>query len=290
MKFKNILVLYKRSAYKIYFLEKRSSLRDMIRSPFFLKQKASFKRSHDAHYGTLRSIAKTLFSLGIPFHESYRGRGVNYNNYDLVITVGGDGTFLEAARHLNKQILLGVNSAPQFSVGRFCIATAQNFEKVIKETLHGKHKVGYLQRLRVIVDGHDKHVDALNDILICHKNPAVLCRYHLSVKGTTEEQRSSGIWVATPAGSTGAIKSAGGKIIKPYTKKFQYMPRELYVGHNGKYKLKGHVLTGRETIKIVSLMREGMLYCDGAHYHVPFHYGSKAHVSLSPNPIKTIVL
>lgn len=289
MKFKNVLVLYKRSAYKIYFLDRTSFLLGG-KSSFLKKEKANFKKSHDAHYQSLRSVGKALLSLGIPFHESYRGRSVNYKNYDLVITVGGDGTFLEAARHLTGQVLIGVNSAPEYSVGRFCIANARNFENILRSTLTGRYKIGHLQRLRIQMNGHYKSMDALNDILICHKNPAVLCRYELTINSKTELQRSSGIWISTPSGSTGAIKSAGGHALAQDAKKFQYMPRELYQGKGKKYALRGGVLNSRKTIRIVSFMREGMIYFDGAHYKLPFLYGVKLKVSLSPSPIKTILV
>ena len=72
-------------------------------------------------------MAKILLTHGIRFTESYRGRGIDYLKYDLIITVGGDGTFLEAAKHAKHQIILGVNSAPDHSVGRFCIANKYNF-------------------------------------------------------------------------------------------------------------------------------------------------------------------
>lgn len=287
MKFKNVLLLYKRSAYRIYFLEKESSMH-RHRSPFIEEEKRRFEDSHIAHYDTLNHVAKVLFSHGVRFTEIYRGRKINYSPYDLIITVGGDGTFLEAARNAKHQVILGVNSAPNHSVGNFCVGNKKNFESILSGILNNKFSIGYLHRLNIKLLETKEEFNALNDVLVCHQNPAYLCRYYLRIGAKKEEQRSSGIWISTPSGSTGAVHSAGGKVLDRFDKKFQYKPRELYVGLNGRYQLKGAVLGAREKINVTSLMRKGMVYIDGAHQKCSFEYGSNIVVSLSKNPIKTV--
>ncbi len=288
MTFKNVLLLYKRSAYKIYFLDKRGSLNP--RNAIVKKERKRFEASHQDHYATLKSVSRCLLSHGVRYTECYRGRKIDYARYDLIITVGGDGTFLEAARHCSNQVMIGVNSAPNHSVGRFCIANAANFEKILKRILSKKIQIAHFQRLRVKVDKDVEPIDALNDILMCHQNPAMLCRYYLKIKDRVEEQRSSGIWISTPAGSSGAIHSAGGKIISQFDKKLQYLPRELYAGKNEDYRLTGGVLHQGEKILVTSLMRKGVVYLDGAHHKHLFPYGSVLEVKFSPHPIKTIKL
>lgn len=286
-KFKNILLLYKRSAYKIYFLDPKRPLAS-LKGRFIKGEFARFKKSHDQHYNALHNISRVLYSHGVRFTECYRGKNINYSPYDLVITVGGDGTFLEAVRKITNQVIIGVNSAPQYSVGRFCIANAENFEKIVKQILAGKFKIAKLHQIQIQFSKNQKPINALNDVLICHQNPAMLCRYYIEIGRYREEQRSSGIWISTAVGSTGAIKSAGGKILPQFDKLMQYKPRELYQGKLNPYKLRGGVLGPKEGIKIVSLMRRGMVYIDGAHQKVGFEYGDSIQIKLSANPIKTI--
>lgn len=289
MYFKNVLLLYKRSAYKIYFLDRKRPIA-YPKNVLLRREITRFKEAHNHHYITLRTVSRLLLTYGVRYTECYRGRNIDYTKYDLIITVGGDGTFLEAARKVKNQTIIGVNSAPEYSVGRFCIANAKTFERILKKILKHKFHTQHLQRLRMKLDGHPQKIDALNDILICHRNPAVLCRYYLKIKQVMEHQRSSGVWISTPAGSSGAVGSAGGKIIGLDSQKIQYQPRELYSGNDRKYKLKGGILNSRQSIQIVSLMRDGMVYVDGAHHKFSFSYGSKLRVSLSPSPIKTIRL
>ncbi|HLD69314.1 MAG TPA: NAD(+)/NADH kinase [Candidatus Omnitrophota bacterium] len=286
---KKILVLYKKSAYKIYFLEKKSSLfqKENSLTPLEIHD---FKRAHEKHYQSLAMVKKILDQYTIQYHVRARGSKIDFSRYELVITVGGDGTFLEAARGLKDQFILGVNSDPQSSVGRFCSCGSEDFEKVLNKFLTGKAKIKNFQRIHLDLRFGGKHYETqvLNDILVCHQNPAAMSRYSLSVNGVQEEQRSSGIWISTAAGSSGAIHSAGGKLIAQEAAEIQYKPRELYRWPKRKYELTGGVLLLKQPIVITSLMRNGVVFVDGAHLKFPFHFGSKAVMTHSPRPLKVI--
>jgi len=225
----------------------------------------------------------------LKFTKACRGSSINYKRYDLIITVGGDGTFLEAARHLENQIILGVNSDPSWSVGRFCCATFKNFEKLLDKVLVRRALIKKFNRLRLSFSDGTKPMDVLNDILICHENPAAMSRYYLSVGKTKEEQKSSGIWIATAAGSSGGIHSAGGQLLPQEAQTFQYKPRELYKGRNVRYILKGGVLKPTQKITLTSLMREGVVFVDGSHVCLPFSFAAEIQVTHSVNPLNIIV-
>ncbi len=132
------------------------------------------------------------------FTKACRGSSINYNRYDLIITLGGDGTFLEAARHVENQIVLGVNSDPAWSVGRFCWAHPKNFEKLLDKILAGHWRIKKFNRLRLSFSDGTNPMNVLNDILVCHENPAAMSRYYITIGKIKEEQRSSGIWIPQP--------------------------------------------------------------------------------------------
>jgi len=287
--FKKVLLVYKKSAYSIYFMERKIQLAKGQKTNV-QKEIMRFKKAHDEHYATLIKVEHILSKHRIKYTKCSRGRKINYAKFDLIITLGGDGTFLEASRNIKDQVIIGVNSAPSFSIGKLCIGNIKNFEKIIRHITRQKFTLDYWPRLRIKLEGHVRPVDCVNDILICHSNPAAVSRYYLKIGNVKEEQRDSGLWISTAAGSSGAIKSAGGRLFKSEERKIQYMPRELYYGFSKKYRHKGGVLRAGQRVAITSLMRSGMIYIDGTHDELNFPFNYTLNVAFSPNPLKTIKL
>lgn len=286
MKIKNALLFYKTSDYKTL-RYRQFVFGDSRVAPGQLKH---FQQTHVQHYRTLETVEKILKTNHIKYQKAKRGQIADFKPYDLIITVGGDGTFLQAARNITRQVILGVNSDPRWSVGRFCGADAKTFSKTINAILENTIKPKKLGRLRLKISGKDTGINILNDILICHKNPAAMSHYILRVRSSREVQRSSGIWVATAAGSTGAIHSAGGNILPILSKKFQYQTRELYCGLCGQHRLKHGILKAPDVLQVTSLMDEGCLFIDGAHKVFSFPYGTGATVAASREPLLTFSL
>lgn len=89
---------------------------------------------------------------------------------DVVITSGGDGTFLMAASKVTTRDkpIIGINSDPTKSVGHLCLPSkySNNFDKVIDILRQGKYQWQYKQRLRVTLIGEaaDEEPRQLNDI------------------------------------------------------------------------------------------------------------------------------
>lgn len=274
----SVLVVYKKSAYQIYVREKRN--------PRFLNKRGwDIRRllsAHKAHKETLAGVEQTLREAGLPYRMIYRAALHDYAPYDLVVSVGGDGTLLEAARGVRRQLLLGVNSDPERSTGSYCSATGRTFPRALQSMLGGKARTRILHRMQLALNGKALDISVLNDILIAHQNPAAMSRYWIQIKGAKEEQRSSGVWVSTAAGSTGAMKSAGGRVLPRASKAIQYLPRELYWPRGVRYRLTGGVLTPDTAVTFGSLMREGMMFVDGEHRRTRLRYGDRLSISGSP--------
>jgi len=128
-----------------------------------------------------------------------------------------------------------------------------------------------------------------NDVLVCDQNPSAMSRYNLNANGIKEYQRSSGVWFSTSAGSTGAMRSAGGRTLKLLSNKFLYQPRELYFFKNHKYLLKGGLLDLSKPVLLRSSMYDGVIYFDGAHCHVTFGFGDQICISESRYPLKAFL-
>ena len=138
----------------------------------------------------------------------------NFNDLvDLIIVFGGDGTLLGAARKfINSDIpILGINMG---TVGFLTDVNIENFESVIGDIFKGD----YVLEERSLVEAKfaDQEAFGLNEVLIHSGSYAQLMRYRLLIDGkTVYEQRSDGLIVATPTGSTAYALSAGGSIIHP---------------------------------------------------------------------------
>jgi len=132
---------------------------------------------------------------------------------DIVVVFGGDGTLLNAARkYLNYDIpILGINMG---NVGFLTDISTDNFEKTIKEVLNGNCKIE--ERNLVSAKFGNNHLYGLNEVVIHSGAYAQLMRYRLNVNDkVVYEQRSDGLIIATPTGSTAYALSAGGPIIHP---------------------------------------------------------------------------
>lgn len=280
-----ILILYKKSTYKHYFLDPSKGVRAFDR-----KTARYFQSTHVHHYQTLDEVEQVLKGMKLKYHKAARGQKVNFHHYDLIITIGGDGTFLEAARGVKTQMILGVNSDPIWSVGRFCGADVRTFPKVMRNLSEGRGTLKTLHRLRVDCLQQKRAVNVINDVLICHANPAAMSRYEIFIGGVKEEQRNSGLWVSTAAGSTGAVKSAGGRLLPLTSRRMQYRPRELYMHPGRRYRLTGGVLKAGQGMKVISLMQDGMVYLDGPHERFPFAFGDEVTIKPSPDALKVVGL
>ena len=172
---------------------------------------AHVRQNHEETVRSRTRVRRILQAAGFDVRVAYRSRPIPDGSADLVVIVGGDGTVLDFARLIGSTPVLAVNSSPSTSVGHFCCATADTLESVLDRVFAGRAQPLSLSRIRVTVDGEPAHWPALNDVLFAHANPAATSRYLLRIGDVAEVQKSSGIWISTSAGSTGAIRSAGGE-------------------------------------------------------------------------------
>lgn len=292
---KSLLVIYKKTVYEEFY--HRDSFRKLVQSGH--KAVKGVVHSHDTHNRALENVCEFLEKSGVSptllpeskpgwvYQKINRAELTEPPRADLFITVGGDGTFLEAARYLKDEPLLGINSAPVSSVGWFCSVHGSNFKKKLGRVLEEKAKIRLrYERLALTVNDAAHPYPVLNDILMADESPAALSRYYLRFGGKEEFQRGSGVWISTPAGSHAAMKSAGGKKLKRDGDIFQYLVREPYVVEK-KWELLYGQFSGRQKLTLVSAMENGCLFLDGAIEKIPFPTGSRVAIGRHPWPLNS---
>jgi NAD+ kinase len=235
--------------------------------------------SHHTHRHNLERVCDELERRDLDFDLAYRGEVVETASYDLIVPVGGDGTVLDISHRIEDVPVLAINSHPESSVGYFCAGVAPDFPELLERTLDGDWQPLRLQRFHVCLDDGECSPPILNDVLISHANPAAVSRYLLRIgEGPLEEQRSSGIWVSTPAGSTAAIRSAGGFVLPIESNCMEYLVREPYPMPGERYRFGRGVLQADDRFEVVSKMKEGHIYMDGPHISRSFSIGDVARI------------
>jgi NAD+ kinase len=280
-----VLVIYKKSAYQIYVRERRN---ERIRALVERDDRAVrhvLSADHD-HAEAIEETREALRKLGVHGVFRYRSDESTVDEFDLVVTLGGDGTLLWASHRVPPGLpVLAVNSAPKYSVGHFCGARKGGIERALADALGGRLRPTTLTRMQVARDGEVLHRRVLNDALFCHRSPAATTRYLLRAGGIEESQKSSGIWVGPAAGSTAAQRSAGGRILAPSSRRLQYVVREPYVPPAGRYALRRGLVGPGESLSVYSQIREGVLFLDGPHVVHEAPIGSTLVFSRSDEPL-----
>jgi NAD+ kinase len=154
---------------------------------------------------------------------------------DALVVLGGDGTFLRAARAVAEidVPLLGINLG---KVGFLSKAEANELEPVLESIVAGEYTIDE----RMVIEGRilrgsgagepdERHV-ALNDIVVARGSLARVCRLDVSIDDThLATFIADGLVVSSPTGSTGYSFSAGGPILDPVSRNLVVTPIAAYL-------------------------------------------------------------
>ena len=282
-----IVVVYKKSKLDLYVTERKNA---RYRALLDDNDPAvgQLEAAHQAHQRSMEALKAHLRDLGIPHRFVYRARFRKPSNDTLVIAIGGDGTVLDASHKIEGATLLGLNSDPARSGGYLCAANLSTLPELLDNYLSDRIQPQKIARLGGTVDDVPLPFPILNDALLTHKNPAATARYAIGIDGIDEVQKSSGIWICGPAGSTAAMASAGGKVQPLEDGRMQYRVREPYDtdGHGMRH-LHGMIQDGHQ-LWVRSHMREGVIFLDGSHVKVAFPVGAVLRMSASAPALRLL--
>ncbi|HET9852808.1 MAG TPA: NAD(+)/NADH kinase [Candidatus Limnocylindrales bacterium] len=155
-------------------------------------------------------------------------------NTDVLVVLGGDGTFLRAARAVVRDDvpLLGINVG---KVGFLSKVEATDLEKVLELLLGGEFILEPRMALegRILRGGSPLPGDqlvALNDIVVARGALARVVRLDTSIdESHLASFVADGLVVASPTGSTGYSFSAGGPILGPTARNLVVTPIAGYL-------------------------------------------------------------
>jgi NAD+ kinase len=145
---------------------------------------------------------------------------------DLVITVGGDGTILRAARIVApmKIPITGIN------LGKLGFLTEITVDDAIGKLPELLNEEGWIDervmlRAEVSVGGKTQVYHALNDVVVARGEIVRLIRIEAGVNGQPlADYKTDGLIVATATGSTGYALAVGGPVIYPQSSDLLIVP------------------------------------------------------------------
>ena len=141
---------------------------------------------------------------------------------DIVISMGGDGTFLKAASRVRQKMIpiLGINMG---RLGFLADVSPSDIEKCLDAIYEEDYSIENRALIQVTTDGEplDGYNCALNDVAILKRDTASMISIRTSINGDyLTTYQADGLVISTPTGSTAYSLSNGGPIIVPGTKVF----------------------------------------------------------------------
>jgi NAD+ kinase len=164
--------------------------------------------------GRVAGLLAKLKDAGVSLYDVTACRTLEEDT-DMLMSVGGDGTFLTAS------MLVAQSGVPVVGVnlGRLGFLSENRPEDVADALLAGDYILENRSMLEASVEGREgSEVYALNEITV-HRNGAAMLAVEVTIDGVAlPAYWADGLIVSTSSGSTAYSLSAGGPIVLPESK------------------------------------------------------------------------
>ncbi len=211
---------------------------------------------------------------------------------DILVVLGGDGTFLRAARAVAEVDvpLIGINLG---KVGFLSKAEAGDLDDVLTAVADGDFTIE--ERLAIegrIIRGGNRgshratdRLVALNDIVIARGSLARVCRLDVAIDDShLATFIADGLVVSSPTGSTGYSFSAGGPILDPSSRNLIVTPIAAYLSA-----IRSVVVGPSQVVRCTVVdAYEALVSVDGRE-DLPLAVGDVVEVAALERPIRLVV-
>jgi NAD+ kinase len=241
---------------------------------------------HGKHYCIEESLAQAMQELDCPA----KNRDELGQWADLIIVIGGDGTFLGAARDTAQyQVpMLGVNRG---RLGFLTDVMPSEMEKSVEAVLNGQFRLEdrFLLKAQVIRAGKVVADDcALNDVVLHPGQSIRMIEFDLHIdEQFVYSQKSDGLIVSTPTGSTAYALSAGGPLVHPSMHALVLVPMFPHSLNNRP------IVVGSEAHLCIRIGYKNTLpphVSLDAQNHLELEHGDELHIFKYPQTVKLIHL
>ncbi len=207
---------------------------------------------------------------------------------EMLVVLGGDGTFLRAARAaaVTDVPIVGLNAG---KVGFLSQADADRAEDLMALLHAGRYRVGARAMLEATVlpggEAEGARVyHGLNDAAIVRGGAARVVRMAVAIGGShTATWIADGLVVSTPTGSTAYSFSAGGPILEPTSRNLVLTPIAAYLSA-----IRSVVVGEEHAIEVRILETPGCLVSIDGHEDVPLSAGDLVRIRLRERPLRFV--
>ena len=203
------------------------------------------------------------------------------NEYDFVISIGGDGTILRSANEIGELSIpiIGLNKG---RLGFLANSPIEIIDSIIDKITNSNYRISERTIIQVEFEGKTKN--ALNEISISRKNTTSL----ITIDTKLNDQYLNTYWadgliISTPTGSTGYSLSCGGPIIMPDSKNLVLTP---IAPHN--LNARPLVISDNKQIEISINGRENEYFVSADSQIFSVNIDSKINISKAPYFLKMV--
>tara|TARA_B100000900_G_scaffold9997_1_gene8246 strand:- start:1252 stop:2121 length:870 start_codon:yes stop_codon:yes gene_type:complete len=203
------------------------------------------------------------------------------DEYDFVISIGGDGTILRSANEIGELSIpiIGLNKG---RLGFLANSPIEIIDSIIEKIKNSNYSIADRSIIQVKFEGKIKN--ALNEISISRKNTTSL----ITIDTKLNDQYLNTYWadgliISTPTGSTGYSLSCGGPIIMPDSKNLVLTP---IAPHN--LNARPLVISDDKQIEISINGRENEYFVSADSQIFSVNINSKINVSKAPYFLKMV--
>ena len=262
--------------------------------------------SHERQLETFRELHEFLgkphFTVGEDMKRS------DFSGADLTVIQGGDGHGSFTSHFLEKEKTIFVVSDKVLSKAALYDFDLDSFKQIYDCLLRGEYTVEEWTRVQSILNGKVIPELALSEMFIGAKYSVGMSRYVVQFEGKTgretfqvnteaereEEQKTSGLLVATGTGSTGWMKKATltqRRItgIFPRTESLaRFIMREEPIEALSEYDLVYGELKPGDLLRITSLANNVISPDSYERVMYDFPFGAKAEIGIAAQPLRVI--
>ena len=150
------------------------------------------------------------------------------NNFeaDMVLSIGGDGTFLKAASRVGSRNIpiLGINTG---RLGFLADVSPEEMEDTFNDIYSGNYRIEDRSVLQVSCKEQELkgYPFGLNEIAVLKRDSSPMISIHTAINGAyLTTYQADGLVIATPTGSTAYSLSIGGPVIVPHSNTIAITP------------------------------------------------------------------